>query len=106
MTKAIQRDPLPLVVALACGYEAVAILTGERLPTITSLQRRHRPLGWIVVGWLSYHFLYHEEIQHAEEMVAAAAGLPPAERAVARARALGMLRRPVRGGVGAGPALD
>lgn len=89
MTKAIKRDPLPLVVALACGYEALAILTGERLPTITSLQHRYRPLGWIVVGWLSYHFLYHEEIRH-EEMVAEAADTAAAHAA----RALGLLQRP------------
>lgn len=92
MAKVIQQDPLPLVVALACGYEAVALLTGERLPTITSLQRRYRPLGWIVVGWLSYHFLYHEEQRH-EEMVAAAAD-SAAARAVRRARAVGVLQRP------------
>jgi hypothetical protein len=94
MAKAVTRDPLPLVVALACGYEAVAILTGERLPTITSLQHRFRPLGWIIVGWLSYHFLYHEERQH-EELVERAAE-SAAARAVSRARALGLLQRPVR----------
>jgi hypothetical protein len=91
MTKAVQRDPLPLVVALACGYEAVAILSGERLPTITGLQHRYRPLGWIIVGWLSYHFLYHEEIAHEElvEKVAETA----AARAIRRARVLGLLQR-------------
>ncbi len=92
MAKTIRRDPLPLIVALACGYEAVAILTGERLPTITSLQHRYRPLGWIIVGWLSYHFLYHEEIAH-EELVEQAAE-SAAVRAIHRARALGMLQRP------------
>jgi hypothetical protein len=94
MVKAVQRDPLPLVVALACGYEAVAILSGERLPTITGLQHRYRPVGWIIVGWLSYHFLYHEEIAH-EELVEAAAE-SAATRAIRKARAMGMLQRPPR----------
>lgn len=85
----VQRDPLPLVVALVCGYEAVALLTGGRLPTITGLQHRYRPVGWIIVGWLSYHFLYHEEKAH-EELVEAAAE-SAAERLVHKVRALGVL---------------
>jgi hypothetical protein len=37
-------------------YEAAAILTG-RVPTITTLARRHRLLAGVGLAWLSGHLL-------------------------------------------------
>lgn len=91
----IHRDPLELVVAAACAYESAALLSNGRIPSITKLQKRHRPLGWVVVGWLSYHFLYYEEKHLAEEMVAADLDGSAMRRFVQRADALGLLRRPL-----------
>jgi hypothetical protein len=50
--------PVEHTVAAACGYEAVAICwPASRLPTLSALQRKHRAVGAIVVGFLAYHFL-------------------------------------------------
>src|ERR1700678_1098732 len=46
----------PSVVATVCGYEAVAITSRGRIPTITALQQEHRIIGPIVVGGLLAHF--------------------------------------------------
>lgn len=78
------------VVAAACGYECIALLSGRRLPTLSQLQRRHEPLAWLLVGWLVYHLRHYEEAER--EMVAEDAAV----RAVAKARLLGLLPRPVR----------
>ena len=43
------------VVAGLCTYEATAILTG-RVPTITTLNRRHPVIGVVLVGALALHF--------------------------------------------------
>lgn len=44
-----------VIVAVACGYEAVAITTGL-VPTITSLDRRHPWIGPAVLVGLAWHF--------------------------------------------------
>ncbi len=46
----------PSVVATVCGYEAVAITSRGRIPTITALQQQHRIIGPIMVGGLLAHF--------------------------------------------------
>jgi hypothetical protein len=46
----------PSVVAIVCGYEAVAITSRGKIPTITALQQQHRIIGPIVVGGLVAHF--------------------------------------------------
>jgi hypothetical protein len=46
----------PSVVAIVCGYEAVAITSRGKIPTITSLQQQHRIIGPVVVGGLVAHF--------------------------------------------------
>ena len=43
------------VVAALCAYETTAILTG-RVPTITTLNRRHPVIGVALVGALALHF--------------------------------------------------
>ena len=43
------------VVAALCGYECYAIITG-RVPTITTLNRRHPAVGVVLVGALALHF--------------------------------------------------
>lgn len=86
-------DPSSLVVGLACAYEATAIFSGERLPTLSRLQKRYRPLGGVVVAWLFMHFVRYEErvVREERELVAESA----AERALAKARHLGLhLPRP------------
>jgi len=50
-------QPTRWVVATACGYEAAALISRGKIPTISSLQRRHRLLAYLVVGWLCWHFL-------------------------------------------------
>ena len=47
------------VVGAFCGYEAAAIFSGK-LPTLSSLQRKHPILGALIVGWLAIHFLRYE----------------------------------------------
>lgn len=44
-------------VTTACGYEAVAMASRGRLPTLTQLQARHRALAWIILAVLAYHFI-------------------------------------------------
>lgn len=52
----IPETPLTkAVVAVLCGYEALAICTG-RVPTITTLNRRHPAIGVALVGALVLHF--------------------------------------------------
>src|ERR1700722_15760774 len=46
----------PSVVAVVCGYEAVAITSRGKIPTIPALQQQHRIIGPIVVGGLVAHF--------------------------------------------------
>lgn len=43
------------VVVGLCAYEAAAICTG-RVPTITTLNRRHPVIGVAIVGALALHF--------------------------------------------------
>lgn len=43
------------VVAALCSWEVVAITTG-RVPTITTLNRRHPVIGVAIVGALVLHF--------------------------------------------------
>ena len=45
----------PDIVAAACAYECAALISG-RMPSITSLQSRHRLIAVAVVGWLAVHF--------------------------------------------------
>ena len=84
-------DVTAVIVAVACAYEVTAILSGNRLPTISRLQFHHRSIGGLVVGWLVWHFLAYEEGKR-EQLVAEVA----AERAVAKVRSMGMLQRPAR----------
>ena len=48
------------VIAAFCGYEVAAIVSGERLPTLSLLQHRHRLLGAAIVGYLSWHFVRYK----------------------------------------------
>lgn len=80
-------DTMSLVIGLACSYEAAAIFSGGHLPTLSQLHHRFEPLGWLIVGWIGYHLVHYEE--HAQERVAEDA----AERAVTKARRLGLLHR-------------
>lgn len=43
------------IVAALCAYECAAITTG-RVPTITTLNRRHPVIGVALVGALALHF--------------------------------------------------
>jgi hypothetical protein len=43
------------VVAAVCGYECAALLSG-RMPSVTSIQSRHRVIGLACVAWLAVHF--------------------------------------------------
>ena len=57
----MRRDHIPetpvteAIVAALCAYETTAILTG-RVPTITTLNRRHPVVGVVLVGALALHF--------------------------------------------------
>lgn len=99
-------DLVSTVIGAVCGYEAVAVFSGGRLLTITELHRRHEAVGVLVLGWLVAHFLHavREELEgvltdearaaawkeeHRREQIAESA----AERAVTRARHLGLLHR-------------
>lgn len=51
------------VIAGFCGYEVAAIVSGERLPTISRIQHRHRVVGAVIVGYLTWHFIrYHPKL--------------------------------------------
>lgn len=54
----------PSVVAIVCGYEAVAITSRGKIPTITRLQQQHRIIGPVVVGGLVAHFYGEYLAQH------------------------------------------
>jgi hypothetical protein len=54
-TKAMRPDWPRMIVAALCAYETTAILTG-RVPTITTLNRRHPVVGVVLVGALALHF--------------------------------------------------
>lgn len=54
----------PSVVAIVCGYEAVAITSRGKIPTITALQQQHRIIGPVVVGGLVAHFYGEYLAQH------------------------------------------
>ena len=43
------------ILAGICTYETAAIITG-RVPTITTLNRRHPVIGVVLVGALALHF--------------------------------------------------
>ena len=60
-------QPTRWVVATAYGYEAAALISCGKIPTISSLQRRHRLLAYLVVGWLCWHFLWYEAPKSPEE---------------------------------------
>lgn len=83
-------DATSWIVAAVCGYEVAAIFSNGHLPTISRLQHKFEPLAWVVVGFLAYHFKTYEE--RKRELVAENA----ADRAVAKARIMGMLPRPAR----------
>lgn len=55
------RQAGEVVVASGCGYELVAIASRGRLPTLSRMQKRFRPLGVAVVAWLIWHFIHYEE---------------------------------------------
>lgn len=51
------------VIAAFCGYEVAAIVSGERLPTLSRIQHKHRVVGAAIVGYLTWHFIrYHPKI--------------------------------------------
>lgn len=54
----------PSVVAIVCGYEAVAITSRGKIPTITKLQSQHRIIGPVIVGGLVAHFYGEWLAQH------------------------------------------
>ncbi len=51
------------VVAAVCAYEAAAIVSCGKIPTITALQHRHRTLAYLIVGALAWHFLRYEDAE-------------------------------------------
>jgi hypothetical protein len=67
----------PSVVATVCGYEAVAITSRGKIPTITKLQQQHRFIGPIIVGGLVAHFYgeYLDRNRLARGVPLAVAGL-------------------------------
>jgi len=48
------------VIAAFCGYEVAAIMSGERLPTLSRIQHRHRVVGAAIVGYLTWHFVRYK----------------------------------------------
>lgn len=48
------------VIAAFCGYEVAAIVSGERLPTLSRIQHRHRIVGAAIVGYLTWHFVRYK----------------------------------------------
>jgi hypothetical protein len=54
-------DSQSWVIASLCAYEVAAILSRERLPTLSRLQKRFRPLGAFLVLWMVIHFIRYEE---------------------------------------------
>lgn len=81
------RRGLHATVALACAYEVAALASKGHLPTLSELQRRHDLLAWLILGGLAYHFAHYQEA--VLEPVAETA----ADRAVRKARGLGLLQR-------------
>jgi hypothetical protein len=69
----------PSVVAIVCGYEAVAITSRGKIPTITALQQQHRIVGPVVVGGLLAHF--YGEYLHRDDL---ARGVPLAVAGLTR----------------------
>lgn len=45
------------LMGILCGYEAVALATREKLPTLSRLQARHPVIGTAIVAGLGFHFL-------------------------------------------------
>lgn len=81
---------LHATVGAACAYEVAALASRGRLPTLSELQRRHDALAWLILGVLAYHFAHYQE--GVLEPVAENA----ADRAVRKARRLGLLQRPIQ----------
>lgn len=46
----------PWVVRLLCGYELVALAPRSPLPTISTVVRRHPPVGVLLLGLLAQHW--------------------------------------------------
>jgi hypothetical protein len=48
--------------AAVVGYETVALVVrnDSRVPTLTYLQSKYRPLGWAMVAFLAVHFVRYD----------------------------------------------
>lgn len=58
------RDGVQTAISALCAYEIVAIGTGK-VPTISSLCRKHRSLEAVFLAWLVVHL--HREQKYAQE---------------------------------------
>lgn len=55
MKQQVKKHAFRSVVIGLCQYEVTAILSGGRIPTLTTLSKTHRWLPWVIVGGLSAH---------------------------------------------------
>lgn len=58
------RDAVQSAITALCAYEIVAIGTGK-MPTVSTLCRKHRSLEALFLAWLMVHL--HREQKHAQE---------------------------------------
>lgn len=56
MRRALLGPAGPWVVRFLCGYELAALAPRSPLPPITTIVRRHPPLGVLLIGLLFHHF--------------------------------------------------
>ncbi len=62
----MKEAALKSVIAIACGYEVMAITT-RKVPTISKLNAKYRWLGPLIVGYLASHFAYIQREQMERE---------------------------------------